>query len=136
MTLLSHARVSVASCNPRPAALLHGATMTPNLDTLAQRIAWAVDRYDGTHQDIAVAVGVQRPMISMWCKGARTPELGNLVALAEVLGVSAAWLLSGDRLALRDHAEADFMDVFRDLADDSRATVTQITDALRRRGAA
>lgn len=136
MTLLSRTSVSVASCNSYRAALLHGATMTTHLDTLAQRIAWAVERFDGTHQDIAVAVGVQRPMISMWCRGTRTPELGNLVALAEVLGVSAAWLLSGDRLALRDGQEADFMDLFRDLTEDKRTTVTQITEALHRRGAA
>jgi transcriptional regulator with XRE-family HTH domain len=126
----------VASCNSRRALARHDLGMTEKLDTLHQRIAWAVARFEGTHQEIATAVGVQRPMISLWCKGTRTPELGNLLALADVLGVSAAWLLSGDRLALRDAGEADFMDLFRDLTDEKRATVCEITKAFRPKDAA
>lgn len=130
MRLPVGARAIVASCDTRYRGACHSDGMAHNLDTMAKRIAWAVTRYEGTHQDIAVAVGVQRPMISMWCGGSRTPELGNLQALADVLGVSAAWLLSGDRVALRDAGEADFIDIFRDLAPDQRATVAQIAAAL------
>ena len=45
-------------------------------------------------------------------------------------------LLSGDRLALRDAGEAEFMDLFRDLTDDKRATVCEIAKAFRPKDAA
>jgi hypothetical protein len=67
----------------------------------------------------------------MWASGSRTPQLANLLALAEVLKVSPGWLLDGDGGAVRDSDELDVLTMFRDLPGDTRRTARQMLKALK-----
>jgi transcriptional regulator with XRE-family HTH domain len=53
-----------------------------------------------TQTGLAKAVGVDRNTVSRWENGAMTPkDPATLAALAEALGVSLEWLISGDPMA-------------------------------------
>lgn len=49
-----------------------------------------------TQSQLAERLGVEQPTVQRWEKGKREPDLGQLQALAGVLGVTAAELLEGD----------------------------------------
>lgn len=49
-----------------------------------------------TQSQLAERMGVEQPTVQRWEKGKREPDLGQLQALAGVLGVTAAELLEGD----------------------------------------
>ncbi len=131
MRLRRASSVLVAPGNPPAVESLQPADMAEDLSTLSGRIAWAVRRHGGGHAEIAAAIGVERPMISMWQSGKRQPQIANLRALAEVLGVSASWLLDGDSLTLRDSIEADLMAAYRALPDEKKGTARQVMAALK-----
>jgi putative transcriptional regulator len=49
-----------------------------------------------TQEDIAKALGVTRPAITMWESGKSKPRVDMLDKLATLLGTTPAWLLGGD----------------------------------------
>lgn len=49
-----------------------------------------------SQEALAEKVGVSRQAISKWEVGTAVPELGNIVTLSEVFGVSTDWLLKDD----------------------------------------
>lgn len=122
---------NVASGNPKQCESVHGLDM-PTLRSIADRIALAVERSGKTHIEIATDVGVARPQISMWCSGKRVPELQNLLALAEVLGVSAGWLIEGDRPdQIMDDAERELLADWRQVPAVNREPIRAIARALK-----
>ena len=122
---------NVASGNPRRQESGHALGM-PTLRSIASRIALAVERSGKKHVEIATEIGVARPQISMWCSGKRVPELQNLLALAEVLGVSAGWLIDGDRPdQIMDDAERELLADWRQVPVASRDPIRSITKALK-----
>ena len=77
---------------------------------LACRIEAAIKASGMQHTDVAVAVGVSRPIITQWCQGVRAPRRENLLALAQVLGTSVAWLQEGHHIIrVDDPALADLL---------------------------
>lgn len=62
---------------------------------LSRRIRQAIAASGLTQMEIAVAVGVSRPQVTMWASGSRAPGRENLRALATALSVSPEWLLEG-----------------------------------------
>lgn len=69
----------------------------PAMTTLAHRIRQARRARNMTQAQLAAAMGVSRPAASQW--ESRTspsaPETHRIERIAEVLGVSADWLLTG-----------------------------------------
>lgn len=121
--MLHDATPAVTECAMVPAMV--------DLARLADRIAYAVEKSGMKHADIAAAVGVARPQISMWASGKRVPELANLLALAEVLSVSPAWLIEGqsaDQAA--DDSERELLRLWRALQSDKRRTAADVLRAL------
>lgn len=68
-------------------------------------------RQDGrkfTQADLARAVGVERNTVSRWENGGMLPKDPAVIAsLAKVLGVTADWLIGGDRRAQTGHGPVD-----------------------------
>ena len=50
-----------------------------------------------TQLSLGVAIGLDNKMVSRWECGEQLPRVQNLIALCEVLGVSADWLLGIER---------------------------------------
>ena len=61
-----------------------------------QRIAEEIARSGYTQQEIADALGITRGAVGHWCAGRTEPNSHLLTALADFLGVSAAYLRSGE----------------------------------------
>ena len=72
-------------------------------ETFGDRVKWARQklRREGrklTQGELAVVVGVERNTVSRWENGGMLPrDPAVIAALATVLGVTADWLISGDR---------------------------------------
>src|SRR5690349_8956333 len=66
-----------------------------NLDTLAGRIRAILDARDITVTDAAKAVGVSRPMFSLYASGAvKKPAADKLVNFSKLTDISLDWLIS------------------------------------------
>ncbi len=61
-----------------------------------------------TQSDLAKAVGVERNTVSRWENGGMLPKDPAVIgSLADVLGVTADWLIGGDYPARATHSAAD-----------------------------
>ena len=82
-------------------------------DTFGDRLRSSRQRLrrDGrkfTQGDLAKAVGVERNTVSRWENGGMLPKDPTVIAsLADVLGVTADWLIGGDRPARGSHSVLD-----------------------------
>jgi transcriptional regulator with XRE-family HTH domain len=68
---------------------------SPDLGTFAGRLKCARDETGLTQLELAVQAGFRPESISRWERGENEPELANARALAEALGCSIDWLVSG-----------------------------------------
>lgn len=48
-----------------------------------------------TNEDVAELMGVQRPTVSTWLHGRRTPPRTTLMIWADMTGVDREWLMTG-----------------------------------------
>lgn len=65
------------------------------MDTFAKRLAKAMDDAQMRLTDLSNRTGISKGRISHWLKGDNIPGK-NLLVVSNVLGVSPAWLLSGE----------------------------------------
>lgn len=66
--------------------------------TLGDRINKA-RRHAGLEQgDLADACEVSRPLVSLWENDKAEPRANHVLVIAELTGVDAGWLLSGDQI--------------------------------------
>lgn len=63
--------------------------------TVHQRIQKARERASLTQAELAAALGAQQPRVSRWERNER-PRPQRVRQIAEVLGVSVAWLATGE----------------------------------------
>ena len=70
--------------------------MTTSAKALGQRLKEAMAARGLSNVDVASALGVHSITVSKWRGGSQPVEPNRLPRLAEVLGVSEAWLLVGD----------------------------------------
>ena len=62
--------------------------------TLSEKIVYCRKRAGLSQEELAERVGVSRQAVSKWELGDAAPEVGKLLALAKVFGVTTDWLLS------------------------------------------
>ena len=62
--------------------------------TLSEKIAYCRKRAGLSQEELAERVGVSRQAVSKWELGDAAPEVGKLLVLAKVFGVTTDWLLS------------------------------------------
>jgi transcriptional regulator with XRE-family HTH domain len=94
---------------------------------LARRIEAAIEASGLKHMDVAVAVGVSRPIITQWCQGIRAPRRENLLALAQVLGTSVAWLQEGVHvIRVEDRRLAELMMRLQEAPEPIREAVSTL----------
>jgi|GEM_PF-6541531 len=74
---------------------------------LKDRIHEARCRSGMSQEELAAGIGVSRQAVSRWETGDSLPEAGRIAQLAETLGVSADWLLSGSGEAVTVSSAAD-----------------------------
>jgi len=67
----------------------------PRLKALADRIKAAIDGSDYTAADVARLVGVDKSAVSRWMTGERTPNMKNLIDLADLLQVEMSEMWEG-----------------------------------------
>lgn len=67
---------------------------------LGDRLRKALRESSMTGRDLAAALGVSRNTVTSWLNGRTKPRPIDLSAISDVIGVSSAWLTSGD---LSDH---------------------------------
>jgi len=63
--------------------------------TLSERIRIARIAHDMTQQELAIALGVSRPAVTMWETAKQQPGTSHLLELPRALGASSEWLLFG-----------------------------------------
>lgn len=69
---------------------------------LSRRIAEAREAAGLTAEEMALNAGVTVDTVQKWESGERAPRANRLTTLSGILGVSAAWLLSGEGSAPGD----------------------------------
>ena len=122
--------LSVASRYPpflRPCLVVGMETDTP----LSRRIRQAIDASGMKHVEVAAAVGVARAQVTQWATGRRAPDRENLRALANVLGVSAEWLLEGRHIIeVTDDQAADIVRRFLAAPDSVKLAIDTLLPPL------
>ena len=76
-----------------------GVEPTLNLQTPAERIAWAIDRSGKTLQQLGEEIGCSHAALSQWQNGetaAANIKAGLLQAFADRTGTDVRWLLTGN----------------------------------------
>ena len=96
------------------------------LEAVGERIRTRRERLGLTQRDIASGLQVSAQAVSKWERGENAPDVGVLVALSRLLGVSLDWLLGGHDVGTeggkpQEVLEATVMTV--DLTGFSRATM-------------
>lgn len=100
--------------------------------TLGNRIKRARERLKPkpTQQDIADAFGISDKAVSQWERDETVPEHAKLAKLAELLHVSARWLLDGKG----DPPPIDGLEALVEtLSADERAAIIGVVSAMRKR---
>lgn len=67
------------------------------METLGQKIRLVRESLVMSQQELALKCGVSRPAVAQWESDATKPVFSRMEALADALGVSAAWLAYGDK---------------------------------------
>ena len=107
----------------------------PNLDTLAARLRWALDRSNLNGSEVADRVGVTKSAVSQWLTGdSGNIKLETFFAVAHVLGINAEWLATGRASPVpayaSEHAIALALEIDR-LAPEIKAAVLTLVAAMR-----
>lgn len=76
-----------------------GADYPLPMDTLGSRIRFAREAKGMTQDDIASRFGIRRVSVTQWEAGTTKPAIAKLGELADFLGTTPAWLLSGQGAA-------------------------------------
>lgn len=63
--------------------------------TFAGRLRAALSNAEMTQEELARRMGVSPAAVSRWAHGHRTPLSGYIARMADTLGVSVDWLLTG-----------------------------------------
>ena len=95
------------------------------MDNVVSRILSAAKEKGYDQKTLAQEIGVRPPAITEWKKGIGTSYNKYLPQLAEVLGVSVDYLLTGDEKTLAavsgSEREEEFMELFRRLPPEAQA---------------
>lgn len=108
-------RPSVSQLSDLPQVCLrqpcHHALMSEGLDTLAKRIAWAVERSGKTLEQLAEEVRCSHAAISQWQTG-KTKHIQSdfLLRFADATGVELRWLLTQEGPRVSRHTLTEAMD--------------------------
>jgi transcriptional regulator with XRE-family HTH domain len=119
---------------------LHPAYMPQPLNTIAQRVAWAIAESGRTKTDIAKQIGCTHAALSQWASG--RVDIGNsrvnlLRAFCAAVHVRVDWLLTGEGAARDSYPEASALVVIArdiaardgDLADTAERILRALVDA-------
>ena len=99
--------------------------------SLAQNISRLRKERGMTQERLAETLGVSFAAVSKWERGAATPELGLIVEMADLFGVSVDALLGYEA---GRNGQAALVERLKDLVHDLEAEdpLAQVEDALRR----
>ncbi|MCG8355308.1 MAG: helix-turn-helix domain-containing protein [Kiloniellales bacterium] len=90
-------------------------------ETLGQRLVFARERVGLSTAQAARRLGVKTRSLTRWERDESEPRPNRLVMLAQMLGVSPAWLLEGSDSFEPRHAEPGLADIKDQLAAAKRA---------------
>jgi transcriptional regulator with XRE-family HTH domain len=76
--------------------------ITSSKEGFARRLAEAMSAAGFDQRSLANAVGAHHNLVLNWTKGSYWPRASYLAPLAETLGVSVDWLLTGGQLPRKD----------------------------------
>jgi transcriptional regulator with XRE-family HTH domain len=108
----------------------------PNLPTLSQRLAWAMERKGLSQTGLAKLAKVTQPAIShLIGKGTKQMKASTIVAVAKALEVSESWLQNGSQLfldneRLRTTQEYEMLLIFRQLSAHDQGRVCERAQLL------
>lgn len=78
-----------------------------------------------TQQDIAVRLGISKQYVTSICRGRKGVSKKFAVTLQETIGVSAAWLLTGDGKMCADNSDSGIMGLSEPSEDANEVAVSQ-----------
>jgi transcriptional regulator with XRE-family HTH domain len=109
--------------------------MTRPLDTIAQRVAWAIEASGRTKIDIAKAIGCTHAALSQWTSGRMDvthSRVSLLMGFCRETHVRLEWLLTGDGPARESYPPAQPLVVIaREIAARDGALAEQAERVLR-----
>lgn len=106
----------------------------PKALAVGKRIAEARNKVGLSQAALAGKVGVTLGAIGQYEIGRNLPRLKRLEAIAEVLGVTTGWLLTGDepdeQVRAQTANEAEALRIVRDLPEDQQETALAVLKAM------
>lgn len=87
------------------------------------------DRDGLTQASFAKKLGVTQGAISHWLTGRREPDLTDLEAIANALGVTPEWLIHG--VGASDPTTQSLLDTISKLSDSQKAALLTVAEALK-----
>lgn len=115
-------------------------TAKENENTLGTRIKLQMQRMGLTNNMIADKLGVDKSTISNWTSGHRTPELGTLVKLSDILNTSMDYLTGATKEHLPQSEKIDLRDILKNqnvnfdeiaMTKEHREAAVQIFDIIK-----
>ncbi len=108
--------------------------------TLAARIESARMRAGLSQAQLARRMGIERQSVQQWENGETAPRQSRLTKLAQVLGVNAQWLLTGEpggqiedvELGILSFEERKLLKLFRQLPMEQQMLLQSIALTMRR----
>lgn len=107
---------------------------TPKGIAIGARIRMTREQKGYSQDDLAAKLGVTKGLVSQYETGTTTPPPHRFGRIAEVLGVSEGWLLTGDELSettkAQTKAEEQHLHLFRSIPMENQAAAHAILAAF------
>ena len=94
------------------------------------KIKDALQRAGMNQSELSRRVGVERATVSAWIRGVRTPSLGHLMKVVEVLNMSLSEILGEEVLLAETKTERTILELLRQLSPEDAAALQRMAQAL------
>lgn len=94
--------------------------MDTALKKLASRIGQLIDESTYSRSDVARHLKVDRSVVTLWVQGKRTPQMKNLIDLAELMGVEMSELWDDGESLPSTPEQRVMLELMRDLSPEAQ----------------
>jgi transcriptional regulator with XRE-family HTH domain len=98
--------------------------------TIAERIRVTRQQQKLSQTELAERAGINKKSLSRYELDNSIPPADALKAIADVLGVSADYLLSGDQVQIKDRELFKKFEVIQNIDDETKAVVDNFLDLI------
>jgi len=96
--------------------------------TISERIKLTRQQKNMSQSELAEQASISTKSLSRYETGASIPPADSLKAIADVLGVSADYLLSDDKVEIKDKDLFKKFEVIQDMNDENKSMIIKFLD--------